>query len=179
MTPDFVARLGAACVVSMDYGATGQTLSVTVVPERLLETVTVLDKEGFLLEDVMATDLAEGFELTYHFSRIDGINRLVLRLIVPHGAPDAPSIAAVYPGADWHERECFDFYGINFVGHPNLHFLLLPEDSDVHPLVKGPKGRKRLADCLSQAYLEACGLAGPEEPKAASAQASKADRQDA
>jgi NADH-quinone oxidoreductase subunit C len=55
-----------------------------------------------------------------------GKSRLVLRLIVPHNAPKAPSISAIFPGADWHELECFDFYGIDFTGHPNLHFLLLP-----------------------------------------------------
>ncbi|HWQ09440.1 MAG TPA: NADH-quinone oxidoreductase subunit C, partial [Holophaga sp.] len=107
MIPDFVARLGAVCSAPMDHAATGLTLSVTVAPETVPAAVAVLDQEGFLLEDVMASDLEEGFEIVYHLSRLDGANRLCLRTMVPHDAPDVPSISAIYPGADWHERECF------------------------------------------------------------------------
>lgn len=166
MIPDFVAKLGPVCTAPMDHAATGMTLSVTVAPQSIQNAAAVLDQEGFLLEDVMASDLQEGFEVVYHLSRLDGANRVVLRLVVPHDAPDVPSISAVYPGADWHERECFDFYGINFVGHPNLHYLLLPEDFEGHPLVKAAKARKSLADLMPLAYLVDCGLAEPEAPQA-------------
>jgi NADH-quinone oxidoreductase subunit C len=169
MMPAFIAKLGALCSAPMDYAATGMTHSVTVAPENLRAAVSVLDREGFLLEDVMASDIEEGFEVAYHVSRLDGANRLVLRLTVPRDAPDVPSIAAIYPGADWHERECFDFYGINFVGHPNLHSLLLPEDFDGHPLVKAKSARKSLADLMPLSYLVDCGLAEPEPEKAVSA----------
>ena len=47
-----------------------------------------------------------------------------------------PSVASVWPGANWHEREAHDFFGIKFVGHPNLEPFLLPEDSVFHPLRK-------------------------------------------
>jgi len=47
-----------------------------------------------------------------------------------------PTISAVFPGANWHERETHDFFGIRFAGHPNLIPLLLPEDADYHPLRK-------------------------------------------
>jgi NADH-quinone oxidoreductase subunit C len=183
MIPAFVAKLGALCMAPMDYAATGMVLSVTLAPEGIQAAVSVLDREGYLLEDVMASDLEEGFEVAYHFSRLDGANRLVLRLTVPRDAPNVSTISAIYPGADWHERECFDFYGINFVGHPNLHYLLLPEDFDGHPLVKAPKDRKSLADCMPLSYLVDCGLAEPEpEPEAAEAKpaaAAKAAPKDA
>jgi NADH-quinone oxidoreductase subunit C len=42
----------------------------------------------------------------------------------------------VFPGANWHERETHDFFGIVFLGHPDLSPLLLPEDADFHPLRK-------------------------------------------
>ncbi|WP_428568405.1 MAG: NADH-quinone oxidoreductase subunit C [Solidesulfovibrio sp. DCME] len=167
MIPDFVAKLGAACSAPLDFAATGCVLSVTLTPETIHDAVAVMDKEGYLLEDVMASDLQEGFEVLYHLSLLDGANRVVLRLTVPHDAPKVPTISDIYPGADWHERECFDFYGIDFVGHPNLHYLLLPEDFDGHPLVKAPKARKSLADLVPLSYLVDCGLAEPEpEPKA-------------
>jgi NADH-quinone oxidoreductase subunit C len=168
MIPAFVAKLGAACTAPMDYATTGMVLSVTLPAENIQAAVSVLDREGYLLEDVMASDLEEGFEIAYHFSLLDGVNRLALRVTVPRETPDVPTISAIYPGADWHERECYDFYGINFVGHPNLHYLLLPEDFDGHPLVKAAKNRKSLADCMPLSYLVDCGLAEPE-PEAAEA----------
>jgi len=179
MIPAFVAKLGAVCVAPLDHATTGMTLSVTVAPEGIPAAVTVLDQEGFLLEDVMASDLTEGFEIAYHLARLDGVSRLVLRTTVPHDAPSVPSISAIYPGADWHERECFDFYGINFVGHPNLHYLLLPEDFDGHPLVKAEKARKSLAELMPLSYLVDCGLAQPEAPKVKPAPVRKAAPKDA
>jgi NADH-quinone oxidoreductase subunit C len=180
MIPDFAAKLGAVCMAPMDFAKTGCTLSVTLAADTIRDAVAVCDKEGYLLEDVMASDLQEGFEVAYHLSLLDGANRIVLRLTVPHDAPEVPTISDIYPGADWHERECFDFYGVRFTGHPNLYFLLLPEDTTEHPLRKAAAARKSLPDLVPLSYLVDCGLAEPEpEPKAKPAPAAKAVKKDA
>ncbi|EHJ49437.1 NADH dehydrogenase (ubiquinone) 30 kDa subunit [Solidesulfovibrio carbinoliphilus subsp. oakridgensis] len=180
MIPDFAAKLGAVCMAPMDFATTGCSLSVTLAADTLRAAVAVCDKEGYLLEDVMASDLQEGYEVAYHLSLLDGANRIVLRLTVPHDAPEVPTISDIYPGADWHERECFDFYGIRFAGHPNLYFLLLPEDTTEHPLRKAASARKSLPDLVPLSYLVDCGLAEPEpEPKAKPAPAAKAVQKDA
>jgi len=63
--------------------------------------------------------------------------------------PEVPSISSIFSGAEWHEREAFDFYGIRFTGHPDLVPLLLPEDVDYHPLMKEDNGRTPLNDVLN------------------------------
>ena len=175
MIPAFVAKMGPVCSAPMDHAKTGMSLSVTVEAAKVVAAMEVLDAEGYLLEDVMASDLQDGFEITYHLSLLDGANRLVVRAMIPHDAPSLPTVSAVYPGADWHERECFDFYGIRFEGHPNLHYLLLPEDFEGHPLIKADKARKSLADLMPLGYLVDCGLAEPEaeKPKPAAVKAVK------
>lgn len=76
-------------------------------------------------------------EVVYDFNRTDGeLCRVVVRCRLVRTAPDLPTICQLIPGANWHERETHDFFGINFVGHPDLSPLLLPEDADFHPLLK-------------------------------------------
>jgi NADH-quinone oxidoreductase subunit C len=62
--------------------------------------------------------------------------RVMVRVLVPRSKPVVPTISGVFPAADWHERETYDFYGIHFQDHPNLTRILLPEDADFHPLLK-------------------------------------------
>jgi NADH-quinone oxidoreductase subunit C len=47
-----------------------------------------------------------------------------------------PSVVGLYPTADWHERETYDFFGIDFEGHPDLRRILLPEGWEGWPLRK-------------------------------------------
>jgi NADH-quinone oxidoreductase subunit C len=67
--------------------------------------------------------------------------RVVLRLTVAHGRKKAPSIEAIFSGANWHERECFDFFGVEFENHPSLKPLLLPDDLGITPLLKNQNRR--------------------------------------
>jgi NADH-quinone oxidoreductase subunit C len=77
-----------------------------------------------------------GLEVVYQFARYDRQYRMKVRTSVPKSL-EIPSISDIYQGADWHERETRDFYGIIFSGHPNLKPLLLSEeDVDFHPLLK-------------------------------------------
>jgi NADH:ubiquinone oxidoreductase subunit C len=63
----------------------------------------------------------------------------VVRTRVSRDAAEVPTITDIYAGANWHERETAEFFGINFTGHPHLVPLLLPEDADFHPLRKDYK----------------------------------------
>lgn len=55
---------------------------------------------------------------------------------VDEADPVVPSWVPVYPGADWHERECWEMFGFRFDGHPNLRHLYLPAEFEGHPLRK-------------------------------------------
>ncbi|MGW7031309.1 NADH-quinone oxidoreductase subunit C, partial [Streptomyces xanthophaeus] len=79
-----------------------------------------------------------GFRICAHVVSLENhrVRRLLLRTTVPHAAPSLPSAVAVYAGAEWHERETFEMFGVTFTDHPNLVPLLLPENFEGYPLRK-------------------------------------------
>jgi hypothetical protein len=50
--------------------------------------------------------------------------------------PRLPSVTGVYPTANFHEREVYDFFGVEFEGHPNLQRILMPDDWLGHPTAR-------------------------------------------
>jgi len=79
----------------------------------------------------------EGLEVVYHLWSFTRRHHLTVKTRVTYADPSVPSIAAIYPGAEWHEREARDMFGLHFEGHPNLVPLLLPDDMTDHfPLRK-------------------------------------------
>lgn len=126
-------------VIERDYSIHGYHIDAQLDPEQLLEAVNILDQNKFFIETITGVDwIKEGqFEVIYDFSRYDfDLCRVVIRTRVPRDNPSVPTITPIYAGANWHERETHDFFGIRFEGHPHLIPLLLPEDADFHPLRK-------------------------------------------
>jgi NADH-quinone oxidoreductase subunit C len=126
-------------VLEREYAVHGYHLDAQVAPDQLIEAITIVDKAEFFIESITGVDwIKEGqFEVIYDFSRYDfDLCRVVIRTRVPRENPIVPTITGIYAGANWHERETHDFFGIKFEGHPHLIPLLLPEDADFHPLRK-------------------------------------------
>ena len=96
-----------------------------------------------LLMDVTAIDWAEGtsprFTVVYHLlstTRAGTYIRIAANCGGTDSEPTAPSIVNLWPAADWHERECFDMFGIKFEGHPDLRRILMWDGYPYHPLRK-------------------------------------------
>ena len=77
----------------------------------------------------------QGRELhaVYHLLSITHNRRIRLEVTCPDADPHIPSVVRVYPTADWHEREAYDFFGIIFDGHPALARIQMPDDWPGHP----------------------------------------------
>jgi NADH-quinone oxidoreductase subunit C len=97
-----------------------------------------MDAEGFSLDTITGVDwLAENqMEVVYDFFHPRKSLRAVVRTRIPRAEPQIATISGVFPGGNWHERETHDFFGIRFLGHPDLTPFLLPEDATYHPLRK-------------------------------------------
>lgn len=122
----------------VDFSARGVNAEAAIPPEQVVEAARVLDREGFAIDTITGVDwMAQNqMEVVYDFFHATKPLRVALRTRVPRENPEVPTISQVFPGADWHERETHDFFGIRFAGHPDLSPFLLPEDADYHPLRK-------------------------------------------
>jgi len=122
----------------VDFALRGFHADATVGPEAVVAAAAALDQAGFALDTITGVDwLAQAqMEVVYdYFHPLTGL-RAVVRARVPRDNPELPTLTKVFPGANWHERETHDFFGIRFAGHPNLTPFLLPEDATYHPLRK-------------------------------------------
>ena len=115
-------------------------LTLTVAPETIVAVAQAAKAAGFnFMEDVTCVDWLPSeprFQVTYHFlsHRLKQRIRVVAR--VSGENPVIPSITGVWPAANFYEREVFDLFGVQFIGHPRLTRLMMPENWEGHPLRK-------------------------------------------
>lgn len=119
-------------------------LSLNVPREEVIQIIKWL-KEDAELQFIFMTDLCGvhfpeqlGQELgvIYHLHSFIHNIRLRLRTFFPANDPIVPTATAVFKAANWMERETFDFFGIQFTGHPDLRRILNVDEMDYFPLLK-------------------------------------------
>ncbi|RFC49123.1 MAG: NADH-quinone oxidoreductase subunit C [Verrucomicrobia bacterium] len=100
------------------------------------------DEQGFdFLVDLTAVDWAEGvsprFTVVYHLLSTGRHDYVRVATDCPSDeAPAVASVVSLWAGANWHEREVYDMFGINFTGHPDLRRILMWDGYPYHPLRK-------------------------------------------
>ncbi len=114
-------------------------LTVDVPPETWVEALTFARDDlacGFFDWLTAVDELEDGFAVVAHVYSLREKHHLLLRTHVPRENPRLPTATEVYRGANWHERETHEMFGMIFDGHPNLVPLLLPDGFEGHPLRK-------------------------------------------
>ena len=81
-------------------------------------------------------DAGREISVVYHLHNLTENIRLRFKIFVPVAAPDVFTACNLFLSANWMERETYDFYGVNFVGHPNLKRILNVDEMDYFPLRK-------------------------------------------
>lgn len=128
----------AHCAIAVDFAAKGYHVDLSIPAADVVAVAEKLYALEFSLDTMTGVDWQklEQMEVVYDYLHFANGLRLVVRCRVPRDNPELPSIAHIFQGANWHERETHDFFGIRFTGHPNLVPFLLPEDATYHPLRK-------------------------------------------
>ena len=126
-------------------------VSVIVKRDQIVPILKYLHDDPLLsldhLQDLTAVDYLKKkdvrFEVVYNLYSIKYRHQIRIRAQVPDDNPSISSVVPIWAGANWHERECYDMFGITFNGHPDLRRILMPEDWEGNPLrkdypLKGP-----------------------------------------
>jgi NADH-quinone oxidoreductase subunit C len=110
---------------------------------NMLNCISVVDYFEPDPKKAAKVDWQPHLEVVYHLSSITKKHQIVLKVMLPRWKdnvegqlPQVPSVADIWRTADWHERECYDLSGVEFVGHPTLKRILCPDDWEGHPLRK-------------------------------------------
>ncbi len=74
--------------------------------------------------------------VVYHLHSFINNIRFRIHVFLPAAKPEIPTLTTIFLAANWMERETFEFYGVKFIGHPDLRIILNVEDMDYHPLLK-------------------------------------------
>jgi NADH-quinone oxidoreductase subunit C len=136
-----VAKFGE---VLTEWNETYNMLSFSSPKDLNLKVLSFLFDEPTLsfqfLTDLTAVHYpdrtGEEIAVVYHLHNLRENTRLRFKVYAPISQPDVYSATALFSSANWMERETFDFFGVNFVGHPNLKRILNVDEMDYFPLRK-------------------------------------------
>jgi Ni,Fe-hydrogenase III component G len=124
------------------YEKSAKRVYVEIKPSAIVEMAQFLFKEiGARFNIASGVDARNHMEILYHFTEEDIDLVISLRVHLPKTKLEIDSLTPVFTAAQWIEREMHELLGINFLGHPELKPLLLPEDwpEGVYPLRKDYK----------------------------------------
>jgi NADH-quinone oxidoreductase subunit C/D len=154
--PAVIGELGAKFGDDCQFQATADGIPTAWVPaERIVDVMRFLKTEVEspypLLFDMSAIDERlrqhrgeqpeSDFTVFYHLMSLERNEDLRIKVALPEAAAALPSITAIWPAANWYEREAFDMFGLDFEGHPNLRRILTPPLWEGHPLRKDHPAR--------------------------------------
>ncbi len=86
--------------------------------------------------DAPKEPVTPSFEILSCLSQTNSNNLVISSTVISKENAEIESLVEVFAGANWHEREAYEMFGINFLNHPNLTKLYLPDDYEGNPLLK-------------------------------------------
>ena len=112
---------------------------ITIEPEKIHKALSELRTEGYdFLRSLTGMDWGEeGLGVVYHLEKTTtGENKVIKTVTANLENPELPSVCDLWKAAEFNEREAYDFFGIHFIGHPDMRRLYLREDWVGHPFRK-------------------------------------------
>lgn len=123
-----------------EYDAEQAEPAIYIGKEQLLGLMRVLRETPTYAFDRMsnltAVDYKEYFEMVYSLYSRRFDMWITVKVKLDHDKPEVESMTQIWEGTNFEERETYDLMGINFIHHPDLRRILMPDNYDAHPLRK-------------------------------------------
>ncbi len=127
----------------IEYSDVNGTPALYINKEDILDVCKILKEDSSLkfnsCVDAISVDKFEKknrFEMIYNLVSIDNNERMFIMIRLDSKNPEMESLIPVWKSANWYEREAYDLMGINFLNHPDLRRMYMPENYEYHPLRK-------------------------------------------
>lgn len=131
MTNEELKNKITAIVPSSTYEETGEWLNAYIDPSEWLSLAVQLKKDAELKFDYLfcltCVDWKTHLTMVYHLSSTDFRHTIVVKAKLEYSAARIESVAAIWKTAEFHEREVYELFGVEFLHHPDLRLLILPD----------------------------------------------------
>lgn len=128
---------------SAEFGDVNGTPDITIKKEEVLDVCKILKDDAEVgmnwMVDAVSIDRFkknDRFEMVYNLRSTEYRDRLFIRIKLDSKNPEMESLTSIWTSANWYEREAYDMMGINFLNHPDLRRMYMPEDYEYFPLRK-------------------------------------------
>ena len=146
MPEQFLSVIKSICQTDPVIDGTASPKAIKLSKDDLLRVMDTLYRNETTYFDMLSCitgvdngEQAATMEVVYNLYSIPFNHHLMIKVILPRENPEIESVSHIWKTANWHEREIFDMYGINFKNHPDLRRILMPSDWEGHPLRKDYK----------------------------------------
>jgi NADH-quinone oxidoreductase subunit C len=140
MTAEEISQRLVSAGIKTEYKPTTPDPHLEIAREELLRAAALLRDDPDLACDSLmcltGLDFPDRLEVVINLHSFKHGHKITIKAKCPKDDSVIPTVSAIWPTAEWHEREAFDLIGIRFEGHPDLRRILLPEDWEGYPLRK-------------------------------------------
>jgi NADH:ubiquinone oxidoreductase subunit C len=109
----------------------GEWLNLSVAPDAFISAVDLLRNDPLLKFDYLfcltCVDWKTHLTMVYHLTSTDHRQPLVVKVQLERNKPEIETVSHIWRTAEFHEREVYEMFGVNFLNHPDLRLLILPE----------------------------------------------------
>ncbi len=121
----------AELLAAATYDETGEWLNIAVDSNDWLPLAQQLRNDESLQFDYLfcltCIDFKTNLTMVYHLSSTIFRHNIVIKVVLNREQPEIESVTSIWKTADFHEREVYEMFGVNFLNHPDLRLLILPD----------------------------------------------------
>ena len=121
----------AELIPSATFDESGEWLNINITPPDFMSSIEILRNKGELNFDYLfcqtCIDWKTHLMMVYHLESTAYRHQVVIKVQLDRNKPEIETVSHIWRTAEFHEREVYEMFGVNFLNHPDLRLLILPD----------------------------------------------------